>query len=97
MTSTTYRVEGLRSALEMAMVMENVATITGVSGVEVDLVRQATSKLTVQATSAVSDAQVRDILRRAGLRLRAGGPVQAVDPPPDFAESVPASHRRSGT
>lgn len=77
MTTTTYRVDGLRNAADMALLMERVTGIAGVSGVEVDLRRSAPSLLAVRGAEPLSAARLGDRLVGTGLHVVITGPSNA--------------------
>lgn len=68
-TTTTYRVDGLRSAVQMAAVIERVATWPGITEVGMELVLHAASRLTIHGSPEPSPDQVRSCLKAAGARL----------------------------
>ena len=74
MTTTSYSVAGLRSAADMAALMERVAEMAGVIGVEVDLRRDAASQLAIKADGVLSSAEVGDWVTRAGVRVLVTSP-----------------------
>lgn len=69
MTTTSYSVVGLRSAADMAAFIDRVAGMAGVTGVEVDLGRDAPSQLAIRADGVLSSGEVGDWANRAGVRV----------------------------
>ena len=66
MSSSTYTVAGMTCGHCVAAVIEEVAQVPGVTGVEVDL---ATGRLTVTSDSPVDDDTVRAAVDEAGYEL----------------------------
>lgn len=69
MTTSTYDVVGLRSAAQMAALIERVATLPGITEVGMTLIRHAASPLTIQGSPEPSAQQVHDCVKAAGTRL----------------------------
>lgn len=74
MTTTMYRVEGLRTALVMARAIEQLAQLPGVSEVTVNLVRHGSSLLWLRATPNLAPALVSDCLSAVGAHMEGAGP-----------------------
>lgn len=69
MTTSSYRIDGLRSALAMAVAIERVSTLPGVTEVAMTLGHGAPSPLTVQSAEELSAPELRRCLQGVGLQL----------------------------
>ena len=96
MTTTNYRVVGLRSAADMATLMDSVAGIAGVTRVDVDLRGGKPSRLAIRANGVMSPAQVRDRLTGAGMRVVVADASEPVELQRTFTGIEPDLHRAGG-
>ena len=96
MTATIYRVVGLRSAADMATLMDSVAGMVGVTRVDVDLRRGKPSHLAIRADGVMSPMQVQDRLTRAGIRVLVTDASEPVQLERTFTGSEPDLHATGG-
>ena len=73
MSTTRYQVEGMTCEHCVASVTEEVAALPGVQSVEVELVTDGRSMVTVEAATPLTDEQVRTAVAEAGYTLVGAG------------------------
>ena len=72
MTTTDILVDGMTCGHCVASVTEELTALDGVQSVSVDLVKGASSRVTIESALALDDAQVRAAVEEAGYTLSAG-------------------------
>ena len=72
MTTTDILVDGMTCGHCVASVTEELTALDGVQSVSVDLVKGASSRVTIESALALDDAQVRAAVEDAGYTLSAG-------------------------
>ena len=73
MTTTTYLVSGMTCGHGVSAVTEEIGTLGGVTGVEVELVAGGTSRVSVSSTTELSAAAVAAAVDEAGYDLVGAG------------------------